>query len=145
MGHIAGKETIYDYVHTIEEHMHGPQKVWPATANSITLTASDAGAWTHGTKVEIIASLTDWTDFHWINVSAMSANGEYEIIVYVGAAASEVEIGRSVAVRNAIQSQEGNTAFMTAIQAPGERISASLATSTGAANTCAVKLLGHEY
>jgi hypothetical protein len=145
MGHIAGKETSYDILHTLEEHFHTTQKIWPPSANSITLTAGDAAAWTHGTKVEIITSLADWSDFHWVNISGMSANGEFEVILYQGGAGSEVEIGRCEAVRNAVTSQEGKAPMMTVMLPPATRISASLATSTGNADTCAVKLYGHEY
>lgn len=145
MVHIAGKETSHDILHTLEEHFHGVQKIWPPSAASVTLTAGDAAAWTHGTKVQIIASLDDFTDFHWLNISGMSANAEFEVILYQGAVSSEVEIGRCEAVRNAVTSQEGKAPMMTAILDPGTRISASLATSSGNADTCAVKLYGHEY
>lgn len=146
MGHIAGKETANDKIKILEEHGHRPQYVWPPTAGSVTLTAT-ASAWTHGAKVEVIAAAAVANDFdiHHVSISGISANGEYEVIIYSGPGASEVEIGRAVAVRNAIQSQEGNMPMMTAILPAGTRVSASVASSTGAADTVNVKLIGHLY
>ena len=146
MGHIAGKETANDKIKILEEHMHGPQYVWPATATSVTLTAT-ASAWTHGTIVEVIAAaaVADDFDIHHVSITGISANGEYEIIVYSGPGASEVEIGRAPATRTAVQSQEGNAPMMTIILPAGTRVSASVASSTGAADTVNVKLIGHLY
>jgi hypothetical protein len=145
MGHIAGKEGMADKIHILEEHAHSPQKVYPPSANAIVLTAA-ASAWTHGTKVEIIpaGAITKDIDLHWALISALSANGEYEVKFYKGAAASEVEICTTATTRNSVQSQEGSLPVMTSLL-KGERISASLATNTGNADTCKVKLFYHEY
>jgi hypothetical protein len=146
VGHIAGKETIRDEVHTLLEHAHTPQLIYPPTAGSVTITAA-AGAWTHGGIVQVVPASTINSDFdiHWVLISALSANAEYEIILYSGAAAAEVEIGRCGAARNAVQSQEGNAPMMTALQPAGTRISASLASDTGVADTADIKLYYHEY
>jgi hypothetical protein len=145
MGHIAGKEGMADKIHILEEHAHSPQKIYPPSANAIVLTAA-ASAWTHGTKVEIIpaGAISEDIDIHWANITSLSANGEYEVIVYKGAVASEVEIGRVPAERTSVQSQEGNQPMLTRLL-KGERVSASVATSTGNADTCKIKLSYHEY
>ena len=143
--HVAGKEGMADKVKIIEEHLHGHQKVYPPSASAIVLTSA-ASVWTHGTIVEIIAAgaITLDIDLHWALITALSANGEYEVKVYKGAIASEVEIGVVACERNAVQSQEGSQPLVTRLSA-GERISASLATDTGNANTCKAKLFYHEY
>ena len=144
--HIAGRETANDLTKILSEHAHGPQYVWPPTASSVTLTAT-ATPWTHGTIVEIIAAaaVADDFDIHWTSLTGLSANAEYEIIVYSGPGASEVEIGRTVATRNAVQSQESNAPMMTGLLPAGTRVSASVASSSGNADTINVKLFGHLY
>lgn len=143
--HIASKEGMADLIKILEEHAHGPQKVYPPSANAIVL-ISAASIWVHGAKVEIIpaGTISEDIDLHWALITALSANGEFEVIVYKGAVASEIEIGRTATERNAVQSQEGSLPIMTRLSA-GERISASLATNTGNANTCKIKLFYHEY
>jgi len=146
MGHIAGKETANDMVHLLEEHAHSRQKTYPTGAPSITLTSSGV-AWTHGAIVEIVPAgvIPDDFDVHWLLISGLSANGEYEVKLYKGAPGSEEEISEVAAIRNAVQSQEGSKPVLTKLIEKGTRISASLASSNAAANTCAVKVFYHEY
>ena len=147
MGHYAGKETIRDEVHTLKEHAHSIQKLYPYDASPITLTCGNAAPWTQGTIVQIVPVDTINSDFdiHWLHIASISANANYEVILYSGLAAAEVEIGRCPAVRNAVQSQEGSTAMMTPLQPAGTRISASVASSSGNADTLNVKIHYHTY
>jgi len=144
--YIADQKTIADRVHILEEHNHSPQLVAPAGASSITLTCT-ASAWTHGGKTQIIAAgaISDHFDIHWVLIDGISANGQYEIILYSGLAAAEVEIARLATARNSNFTAEGALPTQMRVQEPGTRISGSVASSTGNADTLGVKLFYHEY
>ena len=84
-------------------------------------------------------------DIHRIGISALSANGDYEVVLFSGAAASEVEICRTSAVRNAVQSQEASQAVNTPLMAAKTRISARVLSGNANADTCSIKINYHTY
>lgn len=146
MGH-AGKKTSYDILHILEEHFHSQPFLYPLLAGSVTLTKA-ANVWEpYPTPTEIIPvnTITDDFDIHFLNVSAISANGEYVIALYKGAAMSEVLIGEYGAVRNAVQSQEGSRPIITELLDANTRISAAISSSNAGQDTVNIKVEGHTY
>jgi hypothetical protein len=146
MGHTAGVETMADKVHVLEEHAHGQQKLAPSDAAPAVL-ASAAVAWTQGTIVQLLAAGAETEDYdvHWVTVSNITANADYEIVLYAGGIGAEVEIGRCAVTRNAVQSQEGTVAMLTRIQPGGTRLSASISSSTSGTEGASVKVAYHTY
>ena len=131
----------------IEEHLHNTVFLYPDLAGSVELEKA-SGAWAaHPTPVQIIpaGTITEDFDLHFLNVSAISANGEYSIRLYTGAALNEVLIGTYGAVRNAVQSQEGSRTIITPLFPANTRISASLSSENVGLNTLNIKVEGHTY
>ena len=139
--------SIYAISTTIEKHLHSPAMVYPELANPVQVTCGTAAPWTLGTITEVIpaSTIANAIDIHWVHVSSISANGNYILKLYKGASGSEEEIASIPFSRNAVQSQIGSIPTITKIQAPNERISAAVASSTGAANTADIKLQYHPY
>lgn len=75
--------TIFGHVHDIWEGSHHEQKVWPALADAILVTAH-ADAWTLGNYAEIVAAnaISEEFHIHHIQIISPSANGEYELVLY---------------------------------------------------------------
>lgn len=143
-----GDNAIMDHLNTAYYHIHGQPFVYPTLANNVVLTAG-AGAWgTGGSIIEVIpanALSVSAFDLHWLNVSALSENAEYEIWIYSGLGGAEVKIGATRPVRNAVQSTEGARRIQIAQQPPNTRISCKLFSSVAGASTCAVSFEGHFY
>ena len=141
-------DSLRAVAHLISEHIHGTVLIQPNLAGSITLT-SDAGAWAamNATKTQIIAAgaITEDFDLHFMNIAAISANGEYQIELYKGGIGAEISIGNFGAVRNAVQSQEGSRPILTELLPANTRISAALSSSNAGADTLTIKLEGHTY
>lgn len=130
-----------------EEHMHHIPLVYPLLANPITLTKA-AGAWAAlPTPTEIIPASTITNDFdiHAMNVSSISAAGEYIIALYKGAALSEELIGYKPVSRSAVNAQEGQVRMATPLISANERISAAISSSNAGADTLDVKIEYHTY
>lgn len=83
--------TIFSNTNDVWEGFHHAQKVYPTLADAVTVT-SDAAAWTLGNFAEVIPANAIIADFHIHHIAIVepSANGEYELVLYNGAA----EIGR---------------------------------------------------
>lgn len=131
----------------VEEHLHNKVFLYPDLASSITLTKA-AGAWAaHPTPTEIIPvnTITEDFDLHFLNVNAISANGEYSIKLYTGAGGAEVLLGTYGAARNAVQSQEGSRNILTDVILANTRISAAITSENAAADTLNIKVEGHTY
>jgi hypothetical protein len=147
--HISGRANNYDKLDVIEEHLHGTGRVYPNLAGTVTLTCGTAAAWDLGTIVEIIPTGTIGSDFdiHWVSITGISANDEYQLCLYVGAAASEVLISEVDFVRNSVQSQEGSHPIITPVISvrSNNRISAAIACAGGTAKTANVKVRYHIY
>jgi hypothetical protein len=139
--------SLYSLSDILNDHVHKGSKVYPTLAAPTPL-AKAAGAWAaFPTPTQIIPASTISLpfDIHWVNISSISANGDFELKLYKGAALSEVEIAHIAFSRTAVQSQEGAQPIQMPIQVADERISAAISSSNAAADTVAVKLYYHEY
>lgn len=137
--------SIYAVIKTLLEHVHKESKVYPTLASGVTVTAG-AGAWTLGSFVEIVPASTITSDFdiHYLSIESISANDVYEIVLYKGAAASEVEIGRVRVTKNAALDATLNVPFQTPLIAANERISAKVASGSGS-NNLSLSTFYHTY
>jgi hypothetical protein len=132
----------------LSDHIHSAPNAYPRGAGAV-LVAKSAGEWAAvpDTKTEIIPAntITSPFDSHWISVNSITANGEYELYLYSGAAGEEVEIGMVPITRTAVQAQEGSVFNMSEIQAPNTRISAALRGSPAGAESLNIKIGYHTY
>jgi hypothetical protein len=139
--------TLIGRGHKIDDHLHNTVFLYPELADGIVLTKA-SGVWAaYPTPTEIIPvnTITDDFDLHFLNVSDISANGEYAISVYKGAPGAEIRIGVFSASRSAVQSQEGTRPILSKLVGPNERISAAISSQNAALNTLIVKAEGHTY
>ena len=113
-------------------------------ANTINITATYA-AETFEAADKVTDVIPEEFDIHRLSASALSANGDYEVVLFSGAAASEVEICRVSSVRNAVQSQETQMSVCTSKMDAKTRISARVLSGNANADTCAVKFEYHIY
>ena len=136
-------DSLFAHAHTVEEHIHKEQLVYPTLANSIQV-AGGAGAWQLGNLVTLMPANTLAADMrfdiHWIIICALSANDEYELILY----ADTTQIGRLAFTRTDKKDVTDGVPFQCPILAPGVRIRARLASSGGGDNGN-FKLMYHEY
>jgi len=141
-------DSLYSKTYILDSHIHKGIFTRPNLANGITLIKA-AGAWAaYPAPTEIIAAsdIARDFDFHWMSISGISANGEYQIQLYTGASGSEIALGEGfTASRSAVQSQEGTRPIQSVIIPAGTRISAALSSSNSAADTIKIKLEGHTY
>lgn len=140
-------DSIYSRLYKLEKHIHSVSWVYPELANGIQL-QKGSGAWAaYPTPTEIMPASTksDPFDIHHIQVNNISANGEYTIAIYQGAALSEVLLGTIPVSRSAAQSQEGSAPGITIIVPGITRISAALSSGNVAQNTIVMKICGHGY
>jgi hypothetical protein len=137
-------DSIYALEKLLTEHIHSPSKVYPTLASGVTVTAG--AAWTLGSFVEIVPASTITSDFdiHFISIEAISANDVYELVLYKGALASEIEIGRVRFTKNANLDSVFNTPIQTGLIAANERISAKIASSVGS-NNATISIFYHTY
>ena len=144
----SGVNSILAHLNTSYYHVHGQSFVYPSHAGNVTLTAG-AGAWDiTGAISQVIPTATLTTeafDLHWINISAISGNGEIQIDIYADSGSGDVLIGSTRAHRNAVQSQEGAKRIQIPQQPSGTKISCRLSDSTAGSLTCAVSFEGHYY
>lgn len=142
----ASHQTLLGYQNSLYQHVHKPAKVYPSLAAGVTLTGA-ANPYVLGAIAEIIPAntITNAFDIHWINVEAASATDVYEIVLYKGAALSEVEIGRVRVHKNSVQSGANNVPIQIPAQAANERISAAIASASGGSDTLTVSVMYHEY
>ena len=146
MSHISGKETTYDKITVIEEHVHKPSQVYPTLAAGIQVEATTGvGAWTLGALVEIVPvdTITLGFDIHHVCIEALSANSVYELVLYSGA--GDTEIGRVRVVKNANLDGTMNIPIQTSIVAANSRIRAAIATPADDGETMDISLFYHTY
>ena len=142
---IPGVGSLYSLSYIFEKHMHSPSYVYPRNVSPITLTAG-VGAWTEGTKVEIIPASTigDPYDVHYVLLGNISANDDYVIKVYYGGAGSEVYYGECAVTRDTNQVRGSQVPLQGIILSANTRLSMSLLSGLGS-NTVDVKAYIHEY
>lgn len=125
----------------LEEHVHSEQNVYPTLADPVTLTAG-AGAWTLGNYAEVVpaSTITKMFDIHGLDISAPSANEDYEIYLYAGTTfIGSVSFTRTNNFVNSI-----HVPMTTPKIAANSQIQAKLADGTGEL-TCKVKIYYHTY
>jgi hypothetical protein len=145
-GYIAGRKTMYDYVHTLSEHVHSISKVYPTLVVGKDVLAGAAGPpWVLGNFVEIVPinTIASPFDLHWLVIEAITSDAIYELVLY----AATTEISR---VRFAGQAGLAGTVsfspipILMDIQLPNTQIQAKLACSAGA-ETATISVLYHTY
>ncbi len=147
MGHIAGKENVYDRVHVLSEHVHSEQNVYPTLAAGVQVTATNAGTtWTLGTLVEVIPASTITQDFdiHHVGIEDVSDNTIYELVLYAGS--GDTEIGRArVSREGGADGALRNIPMMTPIIEKNSRIRAAIATPDDDGEDITISLFYHVY
>jgi len=143
---IANNPSIMNFQKGGYYHVHSQARVYPSLADAVSVT-SVATAWTLGNFFEIIPAntITKAFDIHWIIVTNMASNDEYEMVLYKGAINNTTEIGRVCFFRSSNFVQEGNLPIQVPIIPPNSRISARLANKSASARTVDVKLYYHDY
>ena len=140
-------DSIRAVLHTLDDHIHGKAEVHPSLADGIVVTAT-ANDWTDLGAFAVIAATNAITfdfDIHYISIENISANGVYELVLYSGADAAEVEIGRKRFAQNAVQDSIVNVPFRTPIIPANTQIKAKLASDNAVANTVTITLAIHPY
>ena len=136
-------DSLYAHAHIVEEHIHKEQLVYPTLANSIQVVGG-AGAWELGVLTTLMPADTVAAnmrfDIHWVIICALSANDEYELILY----ANTTQIGRLAFTRTDKKDVTDGVPFQCPILDPGVRIRGRLASSSGGDNGN-FKLMYHEY
>ncbi len=140
-------DSLASFAHITDEHQHSICMVLPSGQAGVTLTAGNADPWTLG-GFEVMAAtnaITNIFDLHFIVVEAMSANATYEIVLYSGADAAEVEVGRIRIVRVTNQVRSATLPIQTPMIAANSQIKAKVMSSTGALDTVTISLQFHVY
>ena len=135
--------TIFANVDDLWFDKHSGINVYPTLADSVTVT-SNAAAWTLGGFAEVVPINTITAEFHIhrVAVSAASANGEYELVLYNGT----TEIGRVSFSRTDKKDDIEGLIFSTEHIAADSQIQAKLAFSGGGgAKTAKVKIWYHDH
>jgi len=140
-------DSIYSYVHTIEEHIHNDVFIRPDLSGHINVQKA-TGIWAaYPTPTEIIAAndITSPFDLHFMNLTGISSTGGYQIALYAGPPGSETKVATFGFARNSVVSQEGTRLIMTRLFPANTRISAALSGNMNAQESVNVKLEGHDY
>jgi len=136
-------------VKIIDQHLHAVDKCYPVAATPVTLTADSSGTgWLEGAKTEIVPvnTITQAFDITGVFVTASLAD-DYEVVIYVGAAGSEIEVAR-VAFSQTAAVDSFHLPCSTPVLAANERISGSVVSKTNSAispQSAYVKLQFHEH
>ncbi len=134
--------SLYAHGQIIDDHFHAIQRVYPELANSIQV-AGGVGVWELGALTTLMPANTvvdHRFDIHWIVICAVSANDEYELILY----ANTTQIGRVGFTRTDKKDVTDGAPFQCPILDSEVRIRARLA-SAGGGDTANFKLLYHYY
>lgn len=131
----------------VMEHLHAKFLTYPALAAGVTLTKG-AGAWAAypvPTEIVPVNTITNAFVIPFVSVDTISANGEYILALYKGAAGVEEKIAEIPLVRSAAASQEEAIPVSTELIPPNSRISAAISSANAAANTLILKIGYHEH
>jgi len=138
-----GGDTIFSNLHDLWEGDHHEQLIWPTLADSILVTAH-ADDWVLGNYAEIVAVNAISSEFHihHVHIVAPSANGEYELVLYV----ATTELMRVSFSRTDKKDDVEGLDVRTAHCPANSQIQAKLASSNDAsADTLKVKLWYHPH
>ena len=141
---MAYLKKLADDIHIIEDHIHSVSKVYPTLATGITV-SSGVGAWQLGSAAAVVPinTITDDYDIHFINVASVSANDNFELVLYTDAACT-VEVGRVRFTRTSVQSGSSTTPMMTPLITANSGIWARVASASGSDNAV-ISIFYHTY
>lgn len=130
-------------IHTIEEHAHSAQKVYPSGAAGVSVVAG-AGAWTLDAYSTIVAAgaITSEFDIHWAVLGDPSANEDYELVLYYGA--TDIECARIPFTRTNNFLNSISVPIQTPIIVNESQIRARLMSAAGGSNV-PIKIIYHTY
>lgn len=137
--------SISAFAHTVDEHFHHSQLVYPTLADGVAL-ATAAGDWALGTITEVVPANAITSDFDIHEIIAEDVNTQdktYEIVIYSGA--GDVEVGRSRFAASANKGGVPNVTMQTPIIAANSRIRMRLAIQDGGSKTAVVSIRYHIY
>ena len=142
---VYASKTSGGRIKAMADHIHSAQFVRPTLAAGVQVTG-DGAAWTLGVKAEIIAAndVASPFDIHWVNIEAASAADTYEIVLYKGLAAAEIEVGRLRFTKSAAVDLQMGVPFQMEIVPANTRISATCASASGGVNVT-ISVMGHTY
>jgi len=138
--------SIFGKSDALFDHAHSHQKVIPTLANGVTVTGGVA-AWALGAFAIIVPTnvITKPFDIHHVHVAAYNANDTFELVLYAGADASEVEVGRIRFTRTTNVGATPHLPMMTSVIPANTQIKAKIASQLGTSNTAVISLMYHEY
>lgn len=135
--------SIMSVLHTLEEHVHKPSKVYPTGAGGVTVTAA-AGAWTLGAAATIIpaSTVTSTYDVHYILLESASGDDTFELVLYDDG----TECGRIRLTTVDVANARVFTAFpiQTSLLEPNSALTAKVMCSAGSLNVV-VSVFYHTY
>lgn len=147
VGDIETVSSLFGKLSLLTQHTHSAINCYPLLANPVPV-AKAAGAWAAmGVPTEIVPvnTIAAPFDIHAVQVSGISAVGDYVLNLYKGVNPSEILIASIPFSRSAAASQEGAVPCLTALQVANARISAALSSGNAAADTVSIKLQYHTY
>jgi hypothetical protein len=139
--------SLYSHSYMFEKHIHNDSFIRPYLGSSV-LIQKASGTWAaFPTPTQIIAAgdIIEPFDLHFLNISNISANGEYQIGLFYGPALSETLVNVYGTAKNAIQSQEGSRVILTRLFPANTRISVALTGDPVAQETLRLFVEGHTY
>lgn len=136
----------HQYLDLMYQHIHQRARVYPDLDDNVVAT-SGAGAWALGSIVEIVPAdtIASEYDVHFVNVSDMSSNDQFQLNLYSGGAGSEVEIGAIRFVRDTVFAQTGYIPIQIVPLPANTRLSAAIACAGGGSKTVDISVYYHQY
>jgi hypothetical protein len=140
---ILQKPSLMNFAKGGYYHVHAPAKVYPNLGDAISLTRGATAAWGSGSPVILIpaGAMEKPFDIHWIKISRISHNDEYQIDLYGGGNL----IGSIAFEREAPQTRQYDAPIQIPVQSAGKEITAVLSAKGTAARECFVKVYYHDY
>jgi hypothetical protein len=139
---IAHSKTTAGRIRDLADHAHSVQQVYPDLGDAIEVTSA-ADAWTLGDAVTIIPVSTVALpfDIHYVDISAISGNDEYQLELYENGCVMQVTFVKS-ATADPVRPLRVQGCIIPANSA----VTAKLANKTGAqTRTVNIKLWYHTY
>lgn len=127
-----------------DDHIHSLQLVAPFGASPVNVVAG-AGAWTLGAfSNDFLATgfVPIRFDLHWVNISNIGANDDYEIVFYYGLA--DIVACYASFTRSGPQVVSFQVHLQSVILPAGSRVRAKMRSAMGG-NICNAKIYYHEY
>jgi len=137
--------TLVGHLKAAYYHIHNASLIYPRDDAPKQIIAG-TGAWTEGTKVEIIPvnTKTNMFDIHHIILGNISANDDYVIKLYYDSGSGDTFWGEAAYTRDSNQVRGSDLPIQGVPVPANSKISASLLSASGG-NNCYIKLYTHEY